>query len=111
MKAIARSLVASFMVLFLAVVVTTPCEAQKKIVSLNKATVQELMALPCKIPESLAKAIVEFRTAKGPFKKPEDLRQVPGMTDAFLEDINPQLKDGDVVFDPDAEPAMAPSKC
>lgn len=112
MHRITRVAISALLIALLAVFLNPhSAEAQKKIVSLNKASVQELMALPCKIPETLAKAIVEFRTAKGPFKKPEDLRQVPGMTDAFLEDINPQLKDGDVVFDPDAEPAMAPSKC
>jgi competence protein ComEA len=34
------------------------------------------------------------------------------MPQDFLEELNPQVTDdGDVVFDPDAEPALAPSKC
>lgn len=112
MKRVTRISFSALLVALMAILINTPAaEAQKKIVSLNKATVQELTALPCKIPETVAKAIVDYRTANGPFKKPEDLRKVPGMTDAFLEDINPQLRDGDVVYDPDAEPAMAPSKC
>ena len=60
---------------------------------------------------SLAQAIVDYRTANGPFKKPEDMIKVPGMTQDFIEELNPQVIDGDVVFDPDAEPALAPSKC
>jgi len=54
---------------------------------------------------------VKYREANGPYKYPEDLQKVPGMTQDFLEELNPQEMDGDVVFDPDAEPALAPSKC
>ena len=82
------------------------------IVSLNKATVQELMNIEdLDFPEELARAIVEYRNAKGPYKHPEDLQDVPGMTQDFLEELNPQEMDGDVIYDPDAEPALAPSKC
>jgi hypothetical protein len=31
------------------------------------------------------------------------------MTQDFLEELNPVEKDGDIGFDPDAEPALAPS--
>ncbi len=87
-------------------------QAGGKIVSFNKASAQEIMAIEgLKIPESLAKSIVEHRTKNGPFKKPEDLLKVPGMTQDFIEKLNPVMKDGDVVFDPDAEPTLAPSKC
>ena len=87
--------------------------AQDGIVSFNKASVQELMAIEdIDIPEDLAKAIVEYRTANGAFKSAEDMLKVPGMTQDFMEELNPQVTDdGDVVFDPDAEPALAPSKC
>ncbi len=82
------------------------------IVSFNTASVKEIMAIEdVDIPESLAQAIVDYRTANGPFKKPEDMIKVPGMTQDFIEELNPQVIDGDVVFDPDAEPALAPSKC
>lgn len=84
------------------------------IVSFNKgseAQIQELFVDELDLPEDLAKAVVDFRKANGPFKSPEDLIKVPGMTQDFIEEINPQLMDGDVVFDPDAEPALAPSKC
>ncbi len=87
-------------------------QAAGKIVSFNKASVEEILAIEgIKIPESLAKAIVDYRTKNGPFKKPEDLLKVPGMTQDFIEKLNPVVKDGDVVFDPDAEPTLAPSKC
>lgn len=83
------------------------------IVSFNTATAEKIMSIEdVDIPEELAKAIVDYRTANGPFKKAEDMLKVPGMTQDFIEELNPQVTDdGDVVFDPDAEPALAPSKC
>jgi competence protein ComEA len=82
------------------------------IVSFNKATAEELVAIEdVKISAELAKAIVEYRNANGSFKEPTDLLKVPGMTQDFIEELNPVEKDGDIVFDPDAEPALAPSKC
>jgi competence protein ComEA len=82
------------------------------IVSLNNATVEEIMAIEdIDIPEELAKAIVDYRNKNGKFARPEDLIKVPGMTQDFLEELNPILLNGDVVYDPDAEPALAPSKC
>jgi len=87
-------------------------EAQQKVISLNKATVKQLTSIEeFKMPESLAKAIVEYRTKNGLFKDPMQLRKVPGMTNAWFEKINPVLKNGDVVYDPDAEPVLSPSKC
>ena len=84
------------------------------IISLNKASFEEIKALfvdELDLPEELAKALIEYRKTNGSFKAPEDLIKVPGMTQDFIEEINPQLIDNDVVFDPDAEPALAPSKC
>ncbi len=87
-------------------------QAQQKVISLNKATVKQLTSIEeFKMPESLAKAIVEYRTKKGPFKDPLQLRNVPGMTNAWFEKLNPVLKNGDVVYDPDADPVLSPSKC
>lgn len=87
-------------------------QAQQKIVSLNKATVKDLMSIEdVRLPEKLCKAIVDYRTKNGPFKDPMQLRKVPGMTNAWFEKLNPVLKDGDVVYDPDAEPVLSPSKC
>jgi competence protein ComEA len=88
--------------------------AEDEIVSFNTATVEEFLAIEdVDIPESLAKSIVAYRKKNGRFKDPMDLRKVPGMSDAFFEDLNPVLSEDekDVVYDPDAEPALAPSKC
>lgn len=83
------------------------------IVDLNKASAADLMAIEdIDITDELAKAIVDYRTANGDYKAAEDFLNVPGMTQDFMEELNPQVTDdGDVVFDPDAEPALAPSKC
>ncbi|MFV0436446.1 MAG: ComEA family DNA-binding protein [Desulfopila sp.] len=91
----------------------TVCFAEDGIVSFNSATVDELMAIEdIDIPESLAKAIVTYREEHGKFTTAEEFTKIPGMTQDFLEELNPQVTDdGDVVFDPDAEPALAPSKC
>lgn len=82
------------------------------IVSFNKASAEEIANIEdINISEELAKAIVDYRKAHGPFKSAEDLLKVPGMTQDFMEELNPQVKGGDVVYDPDAEPVLAPSKC
>lgn len=87
-------------------------QAQQKVISLNKCTVKDLMSIEdFKLPEKLAKAIVDYRTKNGPFKDPLDIRKVPGMTNAWFEKLNPVKKDGDIVYDPDAEPVLSPSKC
>lgn len=87
-------------------------QAQQKIISLNKCTVKDLMSIEdFQMPEKLSKAIVEYRTKNGPFKDPLDLRKVPGMTNAWFEKLNPVKKDGDIVYDPEAEPVLSPSKC
>lgn len=111
MKRSMKTVQVMFVAMALLIMLSAPAAAGG-IVSFNKATVEELMAIEeVDIPEDLAKAIVAYRKANGPFKRPEDLLKVPGMTQDFLEDLNPVMKDGDVVYDPDAEPALAPSKC
>ena len=92
--------------------VMSVAQAQQKVLSLNKATVKDLMSIEdIRLPEKLCKAIVDYRTKNGPFKDPLDLRKVPGMTNAWFEKLNPVKKDGDIVYDPDAEPVLSPSKC
>jgi competence protein ComEA len=87
-------------------------QAEQKVLSLNKCTVKDLQSIEdFKLPDALCKAIVDYRTKNGPFKDPLQLRKVPGMTNAWFEKLNPVLKDGDVVYDPDAEPVLSPSKC
>lgn len=82
------------------------------VVSFNKASAEQLANLEdAKIPLELAKAIVKYREANGPFNSAESLSKVPGMTNDYLEMLNPVLRDGDVVHDPNAEATLAPSKC
>jgi len=47
-------------------------------INLNKATVEELIQLKG-IGQKYAERIVEFREKNGPFKKTEDLMNVPGI--------------------------------
>jgi len=103
------------LVAFFAIILLMPAAgvwAQEGVVDLNTATVEELMAIEdIELDEKIAKAIVEYREKNGPFEKPDDLLEVPGMTQDWIEEINPVMLDGKVVYDPDAEPALAPSKC
>ena len=87
--------------------------AQDEIVSLNKADIESLTKLfeYLELPGELAQSIIDYRNANGNFQTPDQVTKVPGMTQDFLEEINPVQKDGDVVYDPDAPPALAPSKC
>ncbi len=114
MKKIDLNVLKSVLVLF-ALIVFIPAAsaiAQDEIVSLNKATVEELLAIEdIELDEEIANAIVNYREKNGAYKKTEDLLSVPGMTQDWMEEINPVIMDGDVVYDPDAEPALAPSKC
>ncbi|MBG0776125.1 MAG: helix-hairpin-helix domain-containing protein [Desulfovibrionaceae bacterium] len=88
------------------------CLAHGGVVSFNKATAEQIATMDdVEIPMELAKSIVKYRDEHGPFKTPDALLNVPGMTNDYLEELNPVLKDGDVVHDPDAVPALAPSKC
>lgn len=55
--------------------------------NLNLATEDELAADP-KIGAELAKKIVEFRENVGDFASYEDLKQIEGMTDTKIKEIN-----------------------
>ncbi len=59
-----------------------PLGAQET-VDLNRAPAEEIARLP-RIGMSLAKRIVEYRTARGPFRGPSDVDQVPGVGPAML---------------------------
>lgn len=62
-----------------------------KSLDINKASLEELMALPG-IGEKLAKTIISDREAHGPFKKAEDLLRVKGIGPKNLEKISPFLR-------------------
>ena len=67
----------------------------------------------------LADAIVEYREDVSPFKKPEDLLKVPGITQEIYKKINPQKgtegelytvpREGEELEDDDIP--LSPSKC
>ena len=59
-------------------------------VDVNTAGAAELERLP-EIGPSLARRIVEYRSAHGPFRNPEELSQVPGIGPKTLEALEEYL--------------------
>lgn len=59
-------------------------------VDLNTADIEELTTLNG-IGEGRAKAIVEYRTQKGPFAEIEDIMQVPGIKEGIFSKIKDQI--------------------
>ncbi len=86
-------------------------------IDLNKATAEELGQCPG-LNAALGKAIVEYRSKTGPFKTPEDLLKVKGLTKEILNKIKPKM-DKDLLYitpavsdeDEEEEPSLKPSKC
>jgi competence protein ComEA len=60
------------------------------VIDLNRATTQDLDALPG-IGPALAQRIIDHRQAHGPFKKIDDLLEVSGIGPKKLEKIKPYL--------------------
>ena len=60
------------------------------VLNINSASIDELQMLPT-IDETIAKNIVYFREANGPFPMVDDLIKVNGMTDEHLEAIRPYV--------------------
>ena len=87
-------------------------------IDLNKATSEQLGKFPG-LTAALAKSIVEYREKTGPFKAPEDLLKVKGVTKEILNKLNPKLEKGILYVTPSApasdedeeEPSLKPSKC
>lgn len=92
-----------------------PAMAAGGIVSMNKATVEQLLSIPeTNMTPEQAQAIVDYRAKNGPYKLTDDLLKVPGMSNEVWQNMMLiETDDGDVVYDPDAEdmPTFAPSKC
>jgi len=59
-------------------------------IDLNRATAEDLEAIPG-IGPALAKRIVDYRQAHGPFKQVEDLREVSGIGLPNLQKLKPYL--------------------
>ena len=62
-------------------------------VNINTATAQELQTLNG-IGPSKAAAIVEYRTANGPFKSPEDIKNVRGIGNGIYQKISEEITVG-----------------
>lgn len=77
-------------------------------VNVNTATASELETLPG-IGASKAAAIVEYRTANGPFASVEDLQSVPGIGPATVSNLRASATVGDGTTTAAAEPAPAPA--
>ena len=67
-----------------------PEEIELVLVDLNTAGVEELTTLPG-IGESLAKRIIDYRTAHGPFESPEGLLEVSGIGEKKLEELRDHI--------------------
>ena len=66
-------------------------EASARRVNLNTATREELEVLPG-IGPALAQAILDYRRERGPFRRVEDLLEVPGIGPAKLERLRPLVR-------------------
>jgi len=64
--------------------------AGKEQVNINTASAQELQLLP-RVGPALAKRIVDFRTANGAFKAPEELARVKGISEKSLATLAPYV--------------------
>ena len=62
-------------------------------IDINAATIKELEELPGVGPAT-AKAIIQFRSKSGPFKRPEDLLAIHGISPAKFEKMRPYVKVG-----------------
>ena len=70
---------------------SSPDGSPRSLVSLNRATAAELLSLPG-IGEGRAEAIVEYRRRHGPFRRVEDLEQVPGIGSKTVERLRNRVR-------------------
>ena len=80
-------------------------------VNINTATAQELQTLNG-IGPAKAAAIVEYRTANGPFKSPEDIKNVRGIGNGIYQKISSEITvgNGQTARTPAAKPATPAAK-
>ena len=60
-------------------------------ININTATADELERLP-HIGRKTAEAIVEFRAVNGPFRRPENLMQIRGVSETRFAELSPYIK-------------------
>jgi len=73
---------------------------EDKFISFNTAPASEFLKIQIvDVPEDVANAIVAYREKNGPYKTPEDLLKVPGMTQELWDTLEPIEEAGDIVFE------------
>ena len=60
-------------------------------ININTATLDELEKLP-HIGRKTAEAIIQFRTENGPFRRPEHIMQIRGISEELYIKLRPYLK-------------------
>ncbi len=68
-------------------------QQQSAMVNINTADEAALTSLP-NVGSAKAKAIVAYRTQKGPFKSVDDLKDVPGIGDKTLQTLRDKITVG-----------------
>jgi competence protein ComEA len=69
---------------------TTDSAGNGKKVNINQASAEELARLP-RVGAKAAQRVVDYRKAKGPFARPEDLMEVKGFGEKKFEQLKPYL--------------------
>ena len=78
------------------------------IVDLNKADASRLAELPTGVDDDLIQAIFDYRNSHGPFHKPEDLLNVPGMDEESFQQLFPFEMNGSIVIEVDEPKGISP---
>ncbi|MCG6964415.1 MAG: helix-hairpin-helix domain-containing protein [Acidobacteria bacterium] len=89
---IRRSLTVLVLILAVAAAATagTPAAQAKGVVNVNTATADQLQLLP-RVGPALAKRIIDFRKANGPFKSADELVAVRGIGERSLTGLAPYI--------------------
>jgi len=64
---------------------TEPTVSAEQLIDINRATVEDLQRLPGVGP-ILAQRIVSYRETHGPFQRPEQLAEVPGISPRMVDE-------------------------
>ena len=87
---LAASLVLGFCRASLAADSVSAASADGKKVNINQASAEQLAYLP-RVGAKAAQKVVDYRKAKGPFARPEDLMEVKGFGEKKFEQLRPYL--------------------